>query len=116
MDAKPLPVRPNLEQFRKEAKDLFKARRSAEAIQRFKWSHPPLKDRPEAEIVEAKLSLADAQSVIAREHAFESWAKFAKHIQELDRIDSPVRKFESAADAIVGGDATALRRLLREDP
>jgi hypothetical protein len=62
------------------------------------------------------LALADAQLVIAREHGFESWPKFVKHIEALTREKSPVSQFELAADAIVTGDAAALERLLRENP
>jgi hypothetical protein len=54
--------------------------------------------------------------VIAREHGFESWPTFAKHIEALARENSPVSKFESAADAIVAGDAATLKSLLRESP
>jgi ankyrin repeat protein len=39
-----------------------------------------------------------------------------KHLQEVVRSDSPVTKFESAADAIVTGELMALKRLLRENP
>lgn len=116
MDAKQLPPRPSLEQFRKQAKDLLKARKSSEAIRRIKRFHPRLAELSETEIAEAKLSLADAQWVIAREHAFESWPKFVKHIQEFIRANSPVSRFELAADAIVTGDLMVLKRLLRDDP
>ena len=116
MDAKQLPARPSLEQYRKQAKDLFKARKSPEGARRFKKFHPRLAKLTESEIAGADLSLADAQWVIAREHVFESWPKFVKHIQELVQANSPVSKFELAVDAIVTGDVTALKRLLRENP
>src|ERR1051325_11364359 len=116
MDAKRLPARPSLEQYRKQAKDLFKARRSLEALRRLKTFHPRLAILTETELAKAHISLADAQWVIAREHAFESWPKFVKHIEALTRADSPVSKFELAADAIVNGGVTALKRLLRENP
>jgi ankyrin repeat protein len=116
MDAKRLPARPSLEQYRKQAKDLFKARRSLEALRRLKTFHPRLAILTETELAKAHISLADAQWVIAREHAFESWPKFVKHIEALTRADSPVSKFELAADAIVNGDVTALKRLLHENP
>jgi hypothetical protein len=116
MDAKQLPARPSLEQYRKQAKDLFKERKSAEGARRFRKFRPRLTKLAEAEIADAGLSLADAQWVIAREHAFESWPRFVKHIQELVRANSPVSKFEIAADAIVTGDTMALKRLLRKDP
>ena len=42
MDPKPLPAHPSLEQYKKQAKDLLKAYRSAdvETIRRVKKSHP----------------------------------------------------------------------------
>src|SRR3954470_6524017 len=70
MDAKQLPAGPSLEQYRKQAKDLLKARKSPEATHRLKRFHPRLAKLTEAEIAEAKLSLADAQWVIAREYGF----------------------------------------------
>jgi len=115
MDAKQLPARPNLEQFRKQAKDLLKECRSAEAVQRVKRFHPRLGQLTEAQIADAKFLLADAQWVIAQEYAFESWPKFANHVQEIARTDSPVSKFELAADAIVSGDLATLKKLLSKD-
>ena len=61
-------------------------------------------------------TLANAQFVIARSHGFESWPKFAKQLEALARKSSSVLRFEAAADAIVSGDATTLKRLLREEP
>jgi ankyrin repeat protein len=116
MDAKPLPARPSLEQFRKQAKDLLKARKSPEAAHRLKKFHPRLAKLSETEIADTKLSLADAQWVIAREHAFESWPRFVKHLQELARTHSPVSRFELAVEAIVTGDLLGLKRLLQDDP
>lgn len=114
MDAKQLPARPNLEQFRKQAKELLKGRRSSDSIQRIKNFHPRLRELTEAQL--EAFSLADAQWVIAREHAFESWPKFIEHIRATARSDSPVSQFELAADAIVTGDLPALSRLLEENP
>jgi len=104
MDAKELPARPSLEQYKKQAKDLVKSckSRDPEAMRRAQ-PHGALR------------TLADAQFIIAREHGFESWPKFAKHIEALARENSPVSKFESAADAIVTGDVATLESLLREN-
>ena len=111
MAAKELPARPNLEQFKKQAKDLvkiFKAFRAlksgdSEAIQRVKKYHPRFAKLPDSEIASAKFALADAQLVIAREHNFESWPKFRKHIEALIRertvasLDDPRAAFIEAA-------------------
>ena len=89
-DLKPVPARPNLEQYKKQAKDLKSST--------------------------TNLKLADAQLQIARDYGFQSWPKFAKHIEEINRTNSPISKFEKAADAIVTGDGATLESLLKENP
>jgi hypothetical protein len=108
MDAKPLSPRPNLNQYKKQAKDLLKAWKAAdaEALLRVHRFHPRAR----------KSALADAQLIVAREHGFESWPKFAGHINQIASSHSPVSTFELAVDAIVDGDVAALTSLLREHP
>src|SRR6185295_10491181 len=157
--ALPLPLRPNLERYKKLAKDLVKACRSgdSDAIGDWadKWVNALVKssgikltrqlpvavgnwaDQVE-EFAQRKLSgdaasgstkagetgppqsgrcrLAEAQFVIARSHGFESWPRFIKHIEGLTNKSSAVARFEAAADAIIKGEITTLKRLLREDP
>ena len=108
-DLRPLPPRPNVENYKKQAKDFLKSFKagSPDALLRAETWHR----RHGAEFV-----LADAQLVIAREHGFESWPKFAAHVEHLRRTGSAVATFEAAADAIACGDATLLARQLRENP
>jgi Ankyrin repeats (3 copies)/Ankyrin repeat len=62
-------------------------------------------------------ALADAQFVIARSHGFESWPKFMHGLEALAHGgSSDASRFEAAADAIVAGDVSTLRRLLDEEP
>jgi ankyrin repeat protein len=111
MDAKPLPARPSLEQYKKQAKELVKAFRAAQslkssnsqAIQRVKKLHPRFADLPDEQIASTRFALADAQFVIAIEHSFESWPKFAKHVETLENasfavsVSKPVAAFIEAA-------------------
>ncbi|HEY1526625.1 MAG TPA: ankyrin repeat domain-containing protein [Candidatus Angelobacter sp.] len=103
MDPKPLPARPNLEQYKKQAKDLLKAYRSAdvESIRRVKRNHPRFEKLAEPGFDISKFALADAQLVIAREHGFESWPKFTKRIEvtnsEAAALKNPVAVFIEAA-------------------
>lgn len=128
--ALPLPPRPNLEQYKKLAKDLVKACKSGDRNAVRSWAAEWLRKLadlqgsiasqvdPLAEFAWSKPvdTLADAQFVIARAHGFKSWPRFAQHIEALTSPSSPVSRFEAAADAIVTGDVATLRRLLREDP
>lgn len=103
MDPKPLPARPSLEQYKKQAKELLKAYRSAdvETIRRVKRTHPRFEKLSEPGFDISKFALADAQLVIAREHGFESWPKFAQRIgvinSEAAAVANPVAAFIEAA-------------------
>lgn len=119
-DAIPLPSNPHLDHYRKQAKDLLKACRSnatrAWATRWVQGLSVREADRIAQQAKETKIArLADAQFFLARAHGFESWPKFAKHIEALRNAESADAKFEAAADAIVAGDVDTLRRLLRED-
>jgi hypothetical protein len=93
MPGRDLPDRPDLDQYEKQAKDLFA-----------RWkSDDPRTTR----------TLADAQSVIAREHGFETWKTFIERIAEVSGRDRPAALFTAAAEALIAGDASALERMLR---
>jgi ankyrin repeat protein len=111
MESRELPLHPNIDQYKKQAKDLLKAFQGEDpkAIQRVRQLHP---HGPEL----SKPNLADAQLVLAREHSFESWPKFSKYVRELGRADSPFAEFERAADSVVNGDAVTLREMLQQNP
>ena len=71
-----LPDNPDLDQYRRQAKDLRKALGAGDpaALERVRRFHPQgALDRP--------AKLADAQLVLAREHAFASWPAFAAEVE-----------------------------------
>ena len=129
-DALQLPPRPNLEQYRKLAKDLVKACPSGSiAAWADRWMALLLGDMDQRHIDRAAQQveefarrtltgeerhcvLADAQFVLARSHGFLSWAAFAAHLDALAHGNTEVGAFESAADAIVRGDEQTLQQLL----
>jgi ankyrin repeat protein len=144
-DALPLPPRPSLERYKKLAKELIKAcklgddkaiglwaeqwastlakltKRKGKHLAQMARQANEVEDFARRKLLEhepggRKCALADAQFVIARSHGFESWPKFARHLEALARKSSSVSRFEAAADAIVSGNLRALKRLLREDP
>jgi ankyrin repeat protein len=61
-----------------------------------------------------RFTLADAQSLIAQAHGFESWPAFASHVQPDAREEG--NEFEAAVDAVVGGDLATLASLVRLHP
>src|SRR5690349_5796071 len=110
-DALPLPSRPNIEQYKKLAKDFQSACKSPEpsAIQRWvvRWAEsiapPELREelarmapRIEKHWRKAlqnseragRCTLADAQFFLARAHGFPSWPAFTRHVEALASADS----------------------------
>jgi ankyrin repeat protein len=145
-DAVPLPPRPNLDQYKKLAREFQHACKSAdpgavhdwaarwaETLARLQGRAITLEVRKEIawdiERVQrqwhrvqksderaARCTLADAQFFVARCHGFKSGPKFAKHLESVARTNSPVSQFESAVDAIVSGDIATLAKLLHDNP
>jgi hypothetical protein len=78
-----LPTRPNLEHLRKQAKDLLALHRRGDpaANARLRDALPAARCRTEAEIAGLGLRLHDAQSCIAREYGFQSWAELKSFVE-----------------------------------
>jgi ankyrin repeat protein len=88
---------------------------SSAAQWQFKWQHHRFRGKPVAEVSKAQLALADAQEVVARENGFENWEQ-VEEFTEAVRHEQSVVRFEMAVEAIVSGDALALKSLLRDHP
>src|SRR5688572_4168843 len=137
-DVLPLPPRPNLEQYRRRAKDLVKAHTSDDSGALRAWatqwietlarlndwreSHRAVTryaeqlERFARDTLSRGPRLSSAQFVIARAHGFESWPRLAKHLEALAAASSAIASYEAAADAIVDGAADTLTALLRHTP
>jgi ankyrin repeat protein len=144
-DALPIPPRPNPDYYRALARDLstaagrdgihdWAARWIASLTARQPIDWPAEGQTPQIRIVEfverqwarfvhaqlkddvASLKLTDAQFFLARIHGFESWPRFAHHIEAMADGDSLTSAFEAAADAIVAGNIERVRVLLDGHP
>lgn len=133
-DTLSLPPRPNLERYKKLAKDLQCACKSADPGAIRQWSKRLQETIARLQGVEltrrvrneihreaqrlaqrwrefrksnehaGRCTLSSAQFFIARAHGFASWSKFAGHVKQLARENGPVSSFE-AVHAIVSGEA-----------
>lgn len=107
MPDRALPPRPSLPQQRKQAKELLRALRAGDDAARARLRrHLPDKVR---------LTLADAQLVIAREYGFASWAELKRHIQQgagalPPQVEAELRR------AFHDRDAARLRELFERHP
>jgi hypothetical protein len=127
MPVRRLPSNPNLDHLKYQAKDLLKERTAhiPGAAQRIREFHPRFRRATDAEVVDAQLSLADAQLTIAREYGFPSWARLKRHIEKptlSDRLDLPHQErienatFRRAVELLDTGDAAGLRTHLNQHP
>ena len=104
-----LPSHPNLEQQKKQARELLRAARAHEptALQRLRACHPRLAGKSDRDLASIPLALHDAQLVLAREYGFPTWAalKHAIHSrlgERHSRIFVPeVSYFEDRAKGLV---------------
>jgi ankyrin repeat protein len=141
-DSLPLPRHPDLNQYKKLAKELLRAVKSTDPDAIRNWSSnwveslvkrsgieitrqlPVRTDRwirdvagfAQAKLLDGSRTLSKAQFVIARSHGFPSWAKFVVHLEHATDKASADAQFEVAAEAVVRGDARTLKQLLRENP
>src|SRR5882672_10899647 len=98
-----LPSQPNVEYYRKAAKDLRKAvgRGEADAVER---ATDVLGDR-----AEPRFLLSDAQHVVAQEHGFRTWSEFRHDIdRRRGEADRPVWRLGAGDETAYDEQAVAL--------
>jgi ankyrin repeat protein len=141
-DALPLPPNPDLDNYKKRAKDLVKAAHDPDPMALAVWAKAwidsliqlanlrisstlPVSadswiDRLKQFALEekscAQLSLTRAQFILARAHGFESWPKFAKHLAAIRQDNSVTAAFEQAVESIISGDQPKLETFLKTNP
>ena len=111
-----LPALPSLEQLKHQAKDLVKqfTANSPEAIRRVQSHLPRAANVPTESLSATKLTLSEAQFVLAREYAFPSWPRLKRHIETSQPdLDAALEAFKRAVQE---GDSRKLRTLLRTCP
>jgi len=114
-----LPVRPSLEQLKKQAKDLIRAYRASDptALGKLRTYKPNISE-PDGH---HPATLADAQFTLAREHGFDSWPKLKRHIVLTQR---PADFHEPTwgantwdfFTAVYEGNKGRVRQMLRDEP
>lgn len=127
MPVVPLPVNPNLDHLRNQAKDLLRAQAAGDpqVAQRIREFHPRFHLATDSQIFSASLSLADAQLTIARERGFPSWARLKIHVEHPAPVDDLALQyheriadatFRHAVDLLDQGNVAELSAWLAEHP
>lgn len=109
MPVRRLPVRPDLEQLQRQAKELLRAIHAgdASALAEFREQHPEATDSPD-------IKLADAQRVLARSYGASSWARLVHAVRLADAI---WRDDIETVRSLVTGNSALIREhvLIRSD-
>ncbi|MFL5630444.1 MAG: ankyrin repeat domain-containing protein, partial [Gemmatimonadaceae bacterium] len=104
--ARSLPPRADLAQQKKQAKELLRS---------FGSGDPESRARIRAVLPDKqKISLADAQLVLAREYGFTSWAELKRHIES--RTEETIPPLERMHHAFARRDANTVRMLFQAHP
>ncbi len=118
-DAVRLPENPNLEQYKKRAKELHKAHGAgdAAAAERIARHLPRAAGASADEVLSRRFSLSDAQLVIARELGLESWPRLKRRIDQIhaERGDAEAQ-VEAFKAAVEEPNPAEVRRLLTRYP
>ena len=99
-----LPSRPNLEHLKAQAKDLLEALRAGApaALERFRQGLPAARGASADKIAAMSLALHDAQSVIAREYSFASWAELKQAVERATTQLAPEALSPESLRALLG--------------
>jgi ankyrin repeat protein len=127
MPLTPLWFRASLGDYERQAEGLLESWRKSDpaAVELFRHNHPRFLDEripwlptdlSESEACGVALDLGDARLALARWYDFESWPRLAEYVAAVAHAGSPVERFESAVEAVIGGHAATLAELLRENP
>lgn len=85
-----LPRRPHLDSLHKQARQLFRAHRSAdpEAVQRIRSCIPRLRHASDAAILQEPFRFQSAQCVLAREYGFSNWSKLVQAVDIVRQAET----------------------------
>jgi hypothetical protein len=114
-----LPPHPDLEQYKKQAKELVKAHGAGDmAVAERICTHLPRAARlAPAEVLETRFTLSEAQLVLAREHGFASWPRLRERIAtfraEQGDVEAQIESFKAKIEL---DDAQGLRQVLERHP
>ncbi|MBV8534864.1 MAG: ankyrin repeat domain-containing protein, partial [Alphaproteobacteria bacterium] len=101
-----LPDRPNLDYLKKQAKELLRRyrERTPEAMAQFRDFLPAAASRNDDEIAALKLRLHDAQSCVARNYGFASWADLKQYVDAQSEARDPASLMRHWLRFVYSGD------------
>src|SRR5262245_38318513 len=94
------------------------------AVRIFRQHHPKFLDRKipwlqremsDEDVRAVRIDVVDAQLGLARWYNFLDWDCLIDYVEAVRQPGSPRHRFEQAVEAVIDGDLSTLKQLLRED-
>ena len=120
--SKQLPARPHLRNLQNQAKRLLKGHRerTSTAVRRLRAHLGRFSAATTAEIVQAPVTLRDAQEVIAHEYGFANWTELRRHVEistgQAPPAEAPVDELALLLQAMEAGDVPLVEAYLQQNP
>ena len=122
-----LPFDAPLSDYARQAGQLFDGwlRDDQQAVGIVRQSHPKFLDTKipwlrrwmtDEQVRATPVTEADAQLALARWYDFGDWSRLVDHVEAVRQPGSSVYRFERAVEAVIDGDLSTLKRLLKDDP
>lgn len=114
----PLPLYAGADEYEQQAIALLAAFNTGvrDAVRAVRNYHPHLSRQSDDDFRNSSITIDDTRLVVARYNYFEDWPQLMTWVKEVTKENSPVAEFETAADAVMSGDTTILRKLLQKNP
>jgi len=111
------PLSADIDWFSDRAEGLSRSHRDAipTTLAQIREFHPGFSGLSDGAIRGAEFTLEDARIAVAREHGFDSWRQFGRHLKDLS-AGKTAEPFLTAFDAIKDNDSSRLAHLLEQDP
>jgi ankyrin repeat protein len=127
MEFKHLPFDAPLSDYARQAGALLEGwqRDDENAVGIIRRSHPKFldttvkwlpRDMTDEQMRAVRISDTDAQLALARWYGFADWSRLVDYVEAVRQPASPRWRFERAVEAVIDGDLTTLKQLLRDDP
>lgn len=114
-----LPVSPDINYLKKQAKELLRAAlaRESSALLRFLETLPAVRGLTPAELASRELKLHDAQSVLAREYGFSSWTELSRYVTwKQSEREERLKQWANWVYREQARERRLAMRMLREEP
>lgn len=113
-----LPLYTGIAEYIQQAAQLYAACQAGDrkTLQSIRNYHPHFSQLSDEAFRQSSITIEDVRLAIARYNYFDNWHQLTDWIVEVNKENSTVAEFETAAEAVMSGDTTTLQKMLKKNP